>query len=118
MQGPPSNLTPSADDTKPPENNNTPTINILTKAFFIEFLLGVPKLVTTSFHCAFSIPYNPLTLMGFSESGTDFPKMGIWRRGLISCCLLESSQVKAVDLLKSRFGTELRKSFTLSAERL
>jgi hypothetical protein len=82
MQGPPSNLTPSADDTKPPENNNTPTINILTKAFFIEFLLGVQKLVTTSFHCAFSIPYNPLTLMGFSESGTDFSQNGNLEEGV------------------------------------
>lgn len=47
-----------------------------------------------------------------------FPKWEFGGGGWSLAVLLESSQVKTVDLLKSHFGTELRKSFTLSAERL
>jgi hypothetical protein len=117
--GPPvSNLPPSIDDAKLPEQSKTPSINTLTKIFFIDFSPGVQKLLAASFHCTFSIPYNPLTLLGISESGTDFSQNGNLEEGRPTCCLLEHSQVKTVELLKSHFGTDLRKSFTFSAGRL
>jgi hypothetical protein len=90
MQGPPSNLTPSADDTKPPENNNTPTINILTRVFFIEFLLLGVQITNCKFPLCFSITHNPLALMGISEYGTDFSRIGNLEEGRSALLLIRA----------------------------
>jgi hypothetical protein len=58
------------------ERNNAPNINTLTKIFFIDFSPWCAKLLAASFHCTPSIPYNPLSLLGISESGTDFSQNG------------------------------------------
>jgi hypothetical protein len=46
---PPSNLAPSTGSATLALNSNPPSINALTKTFFIEFLLGVPKLQAFKF---------------------------------------------------------------------
>jgi hypothetical protein len=75
----------------------TPLVLIpLRKYSSLISLLGVQKLLAASFHCAFSIPYNPLTLMGISESGTDFSQNGNSGEDGTANCLLEHSQVKTV----------------------
>jgi hypothetical protein len=100
------------------ESNNAPSINTLTKIFFIDFSPWYAKLLTASFYLMLSIPHNLLTLLGISESGTDFSQNGKLEEGWNTSCSLEHSQVKTVELLKSHFGTDLRKSFTLSVGRL
>jgi len=108
---PPSKLTLSNGNAAVVERNNAPSITTLTKVFFIDFSPWCAKITSFQFPLCFCITHNPLALLGISESGTDFPKLGIWRRGwFLSDYSLEHSQVNPVDLLKSHFGTVLRES--------
>ncbi len=75
-QGFPSSLAVSMGNATLADKNKAPNINALTKMFFIDFSPRMQKLLDVSFSQSVSIPYNPLTLMGFSESGTDFSQNG------------------------------------------
>jgi hypothetical protein len=82
---PPSKLTLSNGNAAVVERNNAPSITTLTKVFFIEFfLLGVQN-CSCQFLLFFCITHNLLALLGISESGTDFPKLGIRRRDGSEC---------------------------------
>jgi len=63
------------------ESNNAPSINTLTKIFFIDFSPWYAKITNRQFYRAFSIAYNPLALLGISEYGTDFSQNGNLEEG-------------------------------------
>jgi len=112
-KGFPSCLSVSMGNATVVESNNAPNISALMRVFFIDFFSLVCKINSCKFPLRFCITYNPLALLGISESGTDFSQTGNSEEGRSKYCSLEYSQGSTVDLLKSHFGTVLGEPFTL-----
>ena len=117
MQGygpPPSNCTWVFGNAAVVESNNAPNIASLMRVFFIDFFSLVCKNYELSVSPVLLYHVQSIGFIGNFRIWNRFSQIGnLGGGGRRSPAQLEHSQVSTVDLLKSRFGTVLRESFTL-----